>query len=129
MENEILSLGPDNVMAFIAETVVGATAGALTAVPGYFKRIREICNKYDVLLILDEVMCGLGRTGSLFACDDEPVIPDIITISKCLGAGYQPIGARLCQNHIYEAIESGSGFFQHGHTSVSYTHLTLPTKA
>ena len=79
LEDEILNLGPDNVMAFIAETVVGATAGALTAVPGYFKLIREICNKYDILLILDEVMCGMGRTGSLFACDDEPVIPDIIT--------------------------------------------------
>ena len=120
LEDEILNLGPDNVMAFIAETVVGATAGALTAVPGYFKLIREICNKYDVLLILDEVMCGMGRTGSLFACDDEPVIPDIITIAKGLGAGYQPIGAMICQNHIYEAIESGSGFFQHGHTYLGH---------
>ncbi len=120
LEDEILNLGSDNVMAFIAETVVGATAGALTAVPGYFKLIREICNKYDVLLILDEVMCGMGRTGSLFACDDEPVIPDIITIAKGLGAGYQPIGAMICQNQIYEAIESGSGFFQHGHTYLGH---------
>lgn len=120
LEDEILNLGPDNVMAFIAETVVGATAGALTAVPGYFKLIREICNKYDVLLILDEVMCGMGRTGSLFACDEEGVIPDIITIAKGLGAGYQPIGAMLCQNFIYEAIAKGTGFFQHGHTYLGH---------
>ena len=120
LEDEILNLGQDNVMAFIAETVVGATAGALTAVPGYFKLIREICNKYDVLLILDEVMCGMGRTGSLFACDDEKVIPDIITIAKGLGAGYQPIGAMISQNYIYEAIENGTGFFQHGHTYLGH---------
>ena len=74
-------------MAFIAETVVGATAGALTPVEGYFKRIREICDQYDVLLILDEVMCGMGRTGSLFACDDEEIVPEIITIAKGVGAG------------------------------------------
>jgi adenosylmethionine-8-amino-7-oxononanoate aminotransferase len=120
LEREIIKLGPDNVMAFIAETVVGATAGALTPVEGYFKRIREICNQYDVLLILDEVMCGMGRTGSLFACDEEGVIPDIITIAKGLGAGYQPIGAMLCQNFIYEAIAKGTGFFQHGHTYLGH---------
>ncbi|MDB2618301.1 aspartate aminotransferase family protein [Alphaproteobacteria bacterium] len=120
LENEIIKLGPDNVMAFIAETVVGATAGALTPVEGYFKRIREICNQYDVLLILDEVMCGMGRTGSLFACDEEEIIPDIITIAKGLGAGYQPIGAMLCQNFIYEAIAKGTGFFQHGHTYLGH---------
>ena len=120
LEREIIKLGPDNVMAFIAETVVGATAGALTPVEGYFKRIREICNQYDVLLILDEVMCGMGRTGSLFACDDEGIIPDIITIAKGLGAGYQPIGAMLCQNFIYEAIAKGTGFFQHGHTYLGH---------
>ncbi|MDB2387730.1 aspartate aminotransferase family protein [Alphaproteobacteria bacterium] len=120
LEKEIIKLGPENVMAFIAETVVGATAGALTPVEGYFKRIREICNQYDVLLILDEVMCGMGRTGSLFACDDEGIIPDIITIAKGLGAGYQPIGAMLCQNFIYEAIAKGTGFFQHGHTYLGH---------
>ena len=120
LEDEIIRVGADNVMAFIAEPVVGATAGALTAVEGYFQRIREICTKYNVLLILDEVMCGMGRTGSLFACNDEKIIPDIITIAKGLGAGYQPIGAMICQNFIYEAIAKGSGFFQHGHTYLGH---------
>ena len=121
LEDEIIGLGPDNVMAFIAETVVGATAGALTPVEGYFKRIREICNKYDILLILDEVMCGMGRTGQLFACAEEEVVPDIITIAKGLGGGYQPIAAMICQNFIYETIAQGSGFFQHGHTYLGHS--------
>ena len=120
LEEEIINLGSENVMAFIAETVVGATAGALTPVSGYFKRVREICDKYNVLLILDEVMCGMGRTGSLFACDEEDIIPDILTIAKGLGAGYQPIGAMICQNFIYDAIANGSGFFQHGHTYLGH---------
>ena len=120
LEDEIIRLGPDYVMAFIAETVVGATAGALTPVEGYFQRIREICTKYDILLILDEVMCGMGRTGPLFACEEENIIPDIITIAKGLGAGYQPIAAMMCQNFIYDAIAQGSGFFQHGHTYLGH---------
>ncbi len=124
LEEELLRVGPENVMAFAAEPVVGATAGALTAAPGYFKRIREICDQYGILLILDEVMCGMGRTGSLFACEQEGVSPDILCIAKGLGAGYQPIGAMLCSRHIYEAIENGSGFFQHGHT-----YLGHPTAA
>ena len=107
-------------MAFLAEPVVGATAGALTAVPGYFTRIREICDKYGVLLILDEVMCGMGRTGSFFACEQEHIIPDIVTIAKGLGAGYQPIGAALCTDRIYDAIAANSGFFQHGHTYIGH---------
>ena len=120
LEDQIKFLGSQNVMAFIAETVVGATAGAVTPVTGYFKRIREICDKYGILLILDEVMCGMGRTGSLFACDEEEIIPDIITIAKGLGAGYQPIGAMMCQDYIYDAISNGSGFFQHGHTYLGH---------
>ena len=120
LEDEILRLGPDNVMAFIAETVVGATLGAVPAVPGYFKRIREICDRYEVLLILDEVMCGMGRTGALFAYEAEEIQPDIITIAKGLGAGYQPIGAFLCSDHIYKTIAGGSGFFQHGHTYLGH---------
>ena len=107
-------------MAFMAEAVVGATAGALAPAPGYFKRIREICDKYGVLLILDEVMCGMGRTGSLFACEQDGVAPDIICIAKGLGAGYQPIGAMLCSGDIYAAIENGTGFFQHGHTYIGH---------
>jgi len=116
LETEILRLGPETVMAFLAEPVVGATLGAVPAVAGYFRRIREICDRYGVLLILDEVMCGMGRTGTLFACEQEDVAPDIVTIAKGLGAGYQPIGATLCSGRIYQAIEQGSGFFQHGHT-------------
>lgn len=120
LEEEILRLGPDQVMAFIAEPVVGATAGAVPPVQGYFKRIREICDRYGVLLILDEVMCGMGRTGSLFACEQEGIAPDILCTAKGLGAGYQPIGAMICTAEIYEAIESGSGFFQHGHTYLGH---------
>ncbi|MCA8882192.1 MAG: aspartate aminotransferase family protein [Rhodobacteraceae bacterium] len=120
LEAEILRLGPDTVMAFMAEPVVGATAGALAPAPGYFKRIRDICDRYGVLLILDEVMCGMGRTGTLFACEQDGVAPDIVCIAKGLGAGYQPIGAMLCTGEIYDAIASGSGFFQHGHTYIGH---------
>ena len=124
LEEELLRVGPENVMAFAAEPVVGATAGAVTSAPGYFKRIREICDQYGILLILDEVMCGMGRTGSLFACQQDGVSPDILCIAKGLGAGYQPIGAMLCSREIYQTIENGSGFFQHGHT-----YLGHPTAA
>lgn len=116
LEAEILRLGPETVMAFVAEPVVGATAGAVPAVEGYFRRIREICDSYGVLLILDEVMCGMGRTGTFFACEQESISPDIVTIAKGLGAGYAAIGAMLCSGDIYAAIESGSGAFEHGHT-------------
>jgi len=116
LEEEILRQGPESVMAFIAEPVVGATAGAVPAVEGYFKRIRQICDRYGVLLILDEVMCGMGRTGHLFACEADGISPDIVTIAKGLGAGYAPIGAMLASSKVYEAIEQGSGSFQHGHT-------------
>jgi adenosylmethionine-8-amino-7-oxononanoate aminotransferase len=120
LEAEILRLGPETVAAFIAEPVVGATMGAVPPVSGYFKRIREICDQYGVLLILDEVMCGMGRTGSLFAYEQEDIVPDIVTIAKGLGAGYQPIGAMICSAKIYRAVEDGSGFFQHGHTYLGH---------
>ncbi len=120
LEDEIIRLGPETVMAFIAEPVVGATMGAVPAVSGYYKRIREICDQYGVLLILDEVMCGMGRTGHLFACEAEGINPDILCIAKGLGAGYQPIGAMLCSAEIYSTIENGSGFFQHGHTYIGH---------
>jgi len=124
LEDEILRLGTDSVIAFLAEPVVGATAGAVPAVEGYFTRIREICDRYGVLLILDEVMCGMGRTGHLFACEAENVTPDIACIAKGLGAGYQPIGAMLCSSEIYRTIEAGSGFFQHGHTYLGHPVAT-----
>ncbi|MGB0853717.1 MAG: aspartate aminotransferase family protein [Pikeienuella sp.] len=120
LEDKILALGPENVMAFIAEPVVGATLGAVPPVPGYFQRIRQICDRYGVLLILDEVMCGMGRTGHLFACEADDIAPDILCIAKGLGAGYQPIGATICTKAIYETIKDGSGFFQHGHTYVGH---------
>ena len=120
LEAEIQRLGADSVIAFVAEPVVGATAGAVPPVPGYFKRVREICDQYGVLLILDEVMCGMGRTGTLFASEQDGVTPDIVAVAKGLGAGYQPIGAMLCSAEIYDAIEQGSGFFQHGHTYVGH---------
>ncbi|MBS9718949.1 aspartate aminotransferase family protein [Pseudohalocynthiibacter aestuariivivens] len=124
LEDEILRLGPDTVMAFMAEPVVGATLGAVPAVEGYFKRIREICDQYGVLLILDEVMCGMGRTGYLFACEADGVSPDILCIAKGLGAGYQPIGAMLCSGEIYDTIANGTGFFQHGHTYIGHPVAT-----
>ncbi len=120
LETQILELGAENIMAFVAEPVVGATLGAVPPVKGYFKRIREICNQHGILLILDEVMCGMGRTGTLFACEQDNISPDIITIAKGLGAGYQPIGAMLCTDKIYNAIKVGSGFFQHGHTYMGH---------
>lgn len=120
LEAEILRLGAENVMAFVAEPVVGATLGAVTAVPGYFKRIREVCDRHGVLLILDEVMCGMGRTGTLFAAEQEGITADLITVAKGLGAGYQPIGATLVSQKIRDAIANGSGFFQHGHTYIGH---------
>ena len=120
LEDKILELGPDSVLAFVAETVVGATAGAVPPVADYFRRIRETCDKYGVLLILDEVMCGMGRTGTLHACEQEGIAPDLMTIAKGLGGGYQPIGAVLINQRIFEAIAEGSGFFQHGHTYMGH---------
>jgi adenosylmethionine-8-amino-7-oxononanoate aminotransferase len=113
---KIEELGGANVIAFVAETVVGATMGVVPAVPGYFKRVREICDRHGILLILDEVMCGMGRTGTLHACEQEGVSPDILAIAKGLGGGYAPIGAMLLHDRIFKTIADGSGAFQHSHT-------------
>jgi adenosylmethionine-8-amino-7-oxononanoate aminotransferase len=120
LDTAIVAAGPDRVIGFVAETVVGATAGAVPPVPGYFRRIREVCDRHGVLLILDEVMCGMGRTGTLFASEQEGVVPDIVTIAKGLGAGYQPIGAALLSQRIFDAFAAGSGAFQHGHTYLGH---------
>ena len=120
LEAEILRLGPDTVIAFVAETVVGATLGAVPPAPGYFRRVREVCDRHGVLLIMDEVMCGMGRCGSLFTFEQEDVVPDLVTVAKGLGAGYQPIGATLVSRKIYDAVVGGSGFFQHGHTYLGH---------
>ncbi len=116
LEQEIVRLGPETVMAFVAETVVGATAGAVPPVLGYLQRVREICDRYGVLLILDEIMCGSGRTGTFLSCEQDGVVPDIVTLGKGLGTGYQPIGAVVCTNGVYDAVASGSGTLKHGQT-------------
>lgn len=120
LEAKIVELGSDTVAGFVAETVVGATAGAVPPVADYLQRIRAVCDRHGVLLILDEVMSGMGRTGHLFACAEDGVVPDIVTIAKGLGAGYQPIGAMLSSRRIHDAIVGGSGFFQHGHTYIGH---------
>lgn len=120
LEAEILRLGPQNVAAFIAETVVGATLGAVAAVPGYFRRVREICDRYGVLLILDEVMCGMGRTGTLYACEQEGISPDLITIAKGLGGGYVPLAALLVRAPVIACLREGSGAFRHGQTFLGH---------
>jgi adenosylmethionine-8-amino-7-oxononanoate aminotransferase len=120
LEDKIVEIGPDRVIAFVAETVVGATMGAVPPVGDYFKRVRAICDRYGVLLILDEVMCGMGRTGTLHACEQEGVAPDLLALAKGLGGGYQPIGAVLLSKQIHEAFANGSGAFQHGHTYMGH---------
>jgi adenosylmethionine-8-amino-7-oxononanoate aminotransferase len=116
LEAEFRRLGPDTVIGFLAEPVVGATTGCVTALPGYFKRVREICNHHGALLILDEVMCGMGRTGTMHAWEQEGISPDLQIVAKGLGGGYQPIGGVLIHSKIVQAINTGSGGFMHGHT-------------
>src|SRR5512139_178089 len=120
LDQTLRRLGAERVIAFVAETVGGATAGVLVPVPGYFKAVREVCDRHGVLLILDEVMAGMGRCGSLHACEQEGIVPDLITIAKGLGGGFQPIGAVLAQQRIVAAMSAGSGFFQHGHTYLGH---------
>ncbi len=120
LDATISACGDRQVIAFVAETVGGATSGATTPVPGYFKAIREVCDRHGVLLILDEVMCGMGRTGTLHACEQEGIVPDLLTMAKGLGGGYQPIGAVLAHERIVDAMTAGSGYFQHGHTYLGH---------
>ncbi len=116
LEEEIQRVGPNRTIAFLAEPVVGATAGCVAAVPGYFRAVREICDRYGILLILDEIMSGMGRTGTLHAWEQEGVVPDIQTIAKGLGGGYQPIGGLLISRKIVDVLDGGTGAFVHGHT-------------
>ena len=120
LEQALLDVGPDSVIGFVAEPVVGATLGAVPAAEGYLRRIREICDRYGVLLILDEVMCGMGRTGTLHACEQDGVAPDLLISAKGLGAGYQPIGAVMVAAKLFDAFRDGSGYFQHGHTYIGH---------
>jgi adenosylmethionine-8-amino-7-oxononanoate aminotransferase len=120
LEETIARVGGERVIAFVAETVGGATSGCLTPPPGYFKRVREICDRHGILLILDEVMCGMGRTGTLHACQQEGIAPDLMAIAKGLGGGFAPVGAVLIGGRVIDAIAQGSGFFQHGHTYIGH---------
>jgi hypothetical protein len=120
LEAKARELGPETVLAFVAEPVVGATLGAQAAVRGYFRRIREICDRHGIILILDEVMCGMGRCGTLYAAQAEGIVPDILTMAKGLGAGYQPVGALLVHDRLVEAIRAGSGAVQHGQTYMGH---------
>ena len=120
LDDKIRELGPETVAGFVAETVVGATAGAVPPLPAYFRGIREVCDRHGVLLILDEVMCGMGRTGSLHAFEQEGVATDLLVIAKGLGGGYQPIGALLVSDAVYRTVLGGTGYFQHGHTYMAH---------
>lgn len=120
LETRILEAGPENIIAFVAEPVVGATGGAIPPTPGYFQGVRDICDRYRILFIADEVMCGMGRTGTMYAIEQDGVAPDIIAIAKGLGAGYQPIGAVLAHQTIVDRLRGGSGVFQHGHTCIGH---------
>jgi len=120
LESTIERIGPRRVIAFCAETVVGATAGAVPPAPGYFRRAREICDRHGILLLCDEIMCGLGRTGTMHAIEQEGVAPDLITVAKGLGGGYQPVGAVLAATKIVDALRKGSGAFRHSHTYVGH---------
>jgi adenosylmethionine-8-amino-7-oxononanoate aminotransferase len=129
LEAAIERIGARRVIAFCAETVVGATAGAVPPTPGYFRRVRELCDRHGILLLCDEVMCGLGRTGSLHAIEQEGIAPDLIAVAKGLGGGYQPVGAVLASTKIVEALRRGSGAFQHSHTYVGHPVATAAALA
>ena len=127
LEQAIVDAGPETIIGFCAETVVGATTGATPPTPGYLRGVRALCDKYGILYIADEVMCGMGRTGTLHAFEQDDVVPDLVTIAKGLGGGYQPIGAVLASEKIVSALQSGSGLFQHGHTYIC--HATAASAA
>ncbi|KAK4103508.1 PLP-dependent transferase [Parathielavia hyrcaniae] len=116
LDDEFQAVGPDTVCAFIAEPIVGAALGCMPSVPGYFEAVQAVCQKYGALLILDEVMCGMGRTGTLHAWEQEGIVPDIQTIGKCLGGGYQPVAGVLASRRVVDVLKKGSSVFVHGHT-------------
>ena len=120
LDAKFQEIGPHRVIAFVAETVVGATLGAVPATPGYWAGVRALCDRYGILLIADEVMCGMGRTGTLHAVEQEGVVPDLMTIAKGLGGGYQPIGAVLAARRVMSPLIAGTGLFQHGHTYLGH---------
>lgn len=120
LDAEIRRVGAHRVAAFVAEPVVGATLGCVPAVRGYFARIREVCDRHGVIFVADEVMCGMGRCGTLFAIAHDGVCPDVITLGKGLGAGYMPIGATMASERVIAPLERGSGTLANGHTYMSH---------
>jgi len=116
LDAHIQAIGPEKVIAFIAEPLVGATSGCTPAPKGYFAGVRRVCDKYGVLLILDEVMCGMGRTGTMFAFEQEGIVPDIMTMGKGLGGGYSAIAGVLVHKKVIDALRHGTSSFNHGHT-------------
>jgi adenosylmethionine-8-amino-7-oxononanoate aminotransferase len=120
LDATITAAGPRKVIGFVAETVGGATAGVIPPTAGYFKGVREVCDRHGVLFIADEVMCGMGRTGTLHAVEQDDVVPDLMAIAKGLGGGYQPIGAVLAHERVIAPLRDGSGLFQHGHTYLGH---------
>ncbi|ALH99703.1 aspartate aminotransferase family protein [Pseudomonas sp. FW306-02-F02-AA] len=120
LDDKINALGSENVAAFFAETVVGSTNGAVPPVPGYFRKIKEVCERHDVLLILDEVMAGMGRTGQMYAYADDGIVPDMVAVGKGLAAGYMPISALLVSDRVHSVMAQGSGVLGNGQTHVNH---------
>lgn len=121
LEQAILAHGPETIAAFVFEPVVGAAGGCVPAPDGYAKRVRDICTRYGVLMIADEVMCGAGRTGPWRALAHDGVEPDIMSVAKGLAAGYVPLGAAICTTAVWEAIRARDGAFGTGHTFTGHT--------
>ncbi|PQA94140.1 aspartate aminotransferase family protein, partial [Pseudomonas fluorescens] len=120
LDQKIRALGSENVAAFFVETVVGSTSGAVPPVPGYLRKIKAVCERHDVLLILDEVMAGMGRTGQLFAYADDGIVPDMVAVGKGLAAGYMPISALLISEQVHSVMAQGSGVLGNGQTHVNH---------
>ncbi len=116
LETAINRIGSEHIAAFIAEPIVGAAGGAITPPQDYYKKIKQICERHDILFIADEVMTGFGRTGTMLACEHWNVIPDIVALGKGMGAGYTPIAATLVGDHVMEPIRKGSKMVMSGHT-------------
>lgn len=121
LEAKILEIGPENVASFIGETIMGGLVGDVPPAPNYWKYIEAVCHRYDVHLILDEIYCGLGRSGKIYCCAHDEVTPDFICVGKTLGAGYAPISAVVTSDRIEQIIASGQGRIQHGHTFQGYS--------
>jgi adenosylmethionine-8-amino-7-oxononanoate aminotransferase len=122
LDRKLEELGPRRVAAFVAEPVVGSTNGAVPALPGYFRAMHAVCRRHGVLLMIDDVMSGMGRTGHLFSYHEDDVVPEIAVIGKGLAAGYQPISATLVAPHVYAALEQGSGVLRNGQTHVNHPY-------